>query len=102
MTTDFALDVDAVPRAELPALLGRVVEIEARIRLRLIQPEHLPAPVVSRVLSVDEAVAVANAPSRRWLLHHTAGHRCRRDLSRKVARFDEAELRRWLVDRRPR
>ncbi len=93
------VDVANIPRDELPALAGRLAELQARIALRL--SALAPAAAAqSRILAVDEAVAVAAAPSARWLLHATRGHRCRRDLSRKAARFDEAELRRWLAERR--
>ncbi len=98
MTLD-GLDVAAVPRDELPPLLGRVVQLEAQIRLRLMQPEPKISSPEARILTADEAVIIAAAPSKRWLLAATRGHRCRRDLSRKAARFDEQELRAWLVGR---
>ncbi len=93
------LDVAVVPRDELPRLLGDVVTLEALIRLRLAEPSQ-NTPAASRILTVDEAVAIAAARSGRWLLHATRGHRCRRDLSRKQPRFDEGELRAWLASRR--
>jgi hypothetical protein len=93
------LDVDALPRGELPALLGRLTELEARVRLRLAEP---PAPKAeSRALDPDAAAALAGV-SRRWLLEHTRGLACRRDHSRKNVRFDEAGLRAWLTTRRGR
>jgi hypothetical protein len=93
------LDVSAVPREELPALLGRLTELEARCRLRLAEAPAQSA-LAPRVLTVDEAVDLAAAPNARWLLGHTRGLSFRRDLSRKAPRFDEAGLRRWLADRR--
>ncbi len=93
------LDVAAVSRDELPALLGHLVELEARVRLRLAEPASLPA-ADSRLLTIDEAVTIAGAPSARWLLAHTRGLRFRLDLSRKQPRFEEGGLRRWLLERR--
>lgn len=90
--------LDSVAREDLPRLLGQVVELEARIRLRLSQPE-VAAPTASRLLTADEAAALAGV-SRRWLLTNTRGLKFRRDLSRKAARFDEAGLRAWLANRR--
>lgn len=53
------LDVDAVPRDELPVLLGRLVELEARVRLRLAEAPVAPAPTRSRRLDADEAATIA-------------------------------------------
>jgi hypothetical protein len=92
------LDVAAVPREELPALLGRLVEAEARVRLRLAEAPLAPA-TTSRRLGPEEAALIANV-SKRWLLQHTKGLRFRRDLSRKRPGFDETGLRTWLAERR--
>jgi hypothetical protein len=93
------LDISAVSRDDLPALLGEVVAIEARIRLRLAESPATAAVTEPRLLDADEAATVANT-SKRWLLSATRGLKLRRDLSRKQPRFDEAGLRRWLVERR--
>lgn len=93
------LDVAAVPRDELPALLGRLVELEARVRIRLVEAPS-PAPAL-RLINADEGAAIAGT-SKRWLLSRTRGLGFRRDLSRKRARFDEAGLREWLGTRRVR
>ena len=93
------LDVDAVPREELPALLGKLTEAEAHIRLRLAE---VSAPVVSaasRTIDADEAAAIAGT-SKRWVLTATRGMRFRCDLTRKRPRFDEVGLRTWLATRR--
>jgi hypothetical protein len=89
------------PRDELPALLGRLVELEARVRLRLAEISAAPsaAAAATRTIDGDEAAAIA-ATSKRWLLSKTKGVRFRCDLSRKQPRFDEAGLRRWLAERR--
>ena len=99
MTDSLGLDriVAEAPREELPELLGAVVAAEARIRLRLAE---LPAAVSSstKVLTVDEAAAIADT-SKRWLLAHTAGLAFRCDLSRKQPRFREDGPRAWLARR---
>jgi len=95
------LDVASIPRDELPAVLGRLVEAVARVRLRLVDVEARPAiaPPEARVIDLAEAVGIANT-SPRWLLAHTRGLAFRKDLSRKKPRFDERGLRAWLAGRR--
>jgi hypothetical protein len=95
------LDVVAIPRCELPRLLGEVVRVEAEIRLRLAEVPTTPGPAASRPLDADQAAVIAGATPR-WLREHTRGMAFRRDLSRKAARFDEAGLRKWLAERKPR
>jgi hypothetical protein len=85
-------------REELPALLGRLTELEARVRLRLAEVPASPA-LASRTIDADEATRIAGT-SKRWLLAKTRGMGLRRDLSRKQPRFDEAALRAWLAGRR--
>jgi hypothetical protein len=93
------LDIAAVPRDELPGLLGQVVTLEARIRLRLAEPAS-PAPTANaEPIDVERAAAIAGT-SRRWILAATRGLKLRKDLSRKQPRFDEAGLRAWLASRR--
>jgi hypothetical protein len=89
------------PRDAIPGLLGGVTEAEALLRVRLLSEQTAPAPaaVASAVLDVDQAVAICGT-SKRWLLAHTRGAAFRRDLSRKMPRFDETGLRRWLAERR--
>jgi hypothetical protein len=85
-------------RDDLPGLLGKLVEIEARVRLRL--SEAPPAPAASsEPIDAERACEIAGS-SRRWLLANTRGRSFRRDLSRKQPRFDEAGLRAWLASSR--
>lgn len=91
------LNIDQVPRADLPALLGRLTELEARVRLRLAEPAVVLSP--SRTIDADEAAIIAGT-SRRWILTRTRGMKFRSDLSRKQPRFDEAGLRAWIAQRR--
>ena len=98
MTLD-GLDVDAVPREELPALLGKLTEAKARIWLRLAEVSPPAVPTTSRIVDADEAAAIS-VTGKRWLLTATRGLKFRCDLSRKQPRFDEAGLRAWLATRR--
>ncbi len=93
-------DVATVPRDELPELLGQLTTLEARVRLRLAEPVAAQA-APSQLIDADKAALIADT-TRRTILAKTRGHRCRRDLSRKLPRFDEAELRAWLASRRAR
>jgi hypothetical protein len=96
------LDAEAIERAarsELPSLLGRLVELEALVRLRLAEAPAVAAAEPWRLLDADAAAAIAGT-TKRWLLTKTRGMGFRRDLSRKLPRFDEAGLRTWLAGRR--
>lgn len=94
------LDVGAVPRERLPALLGRLTELEARVRLRLAEASVTPPAAASAPPIDAERAAEISGTSKRWLLDHTRGMPFRCDLSRKQSRFNEAGLRRWLAERR--
>ena len=87
-----------VGRDDVPALLGWLTELEARLRLRLAEPVPTAA-ATSRTMNAAEAAAIAGTSSR-WLLRATRGLKLRCDLSRKQARFDETGLRAWLAGRR--
>ena len=92
------LDVEALETTDLPGVLGRLAELEARVRLRLARPA-LTTTLPSRLLDAAEAAAIAGC-SERWLRAATRALSCRRDLSRKQPRWDENGLRRWLAERR--
>jgi hypothetical protein len=95
------LDVAAVPRDELPVVLGRLVELEARVRLRLAEAPAVTAATVSQVVDADAGARIAGT-SKRWLLARTRGLKFRLDLSRKQPRFVVGGLRAWLSTRRVR
>jgi hypothetical protein len=95
------VDPRALPREELPALLGRLCELEAVVRLRLAEgPTAAPAEP-DRVLTIAEGAVIAGA-SPRWVRAATAGLACRCDLSRKQPRLRERPFRAWLAGRRKR
>jgi hypothetical protein len=56
--------------------------------------------VAERLLSPEQAASVVGGVSAKWMLRHTKGLRFRRDLSRKVVRFEESGLRRWVGAKR--
>lgn len=98
MTLD--VDVDAVPAEDLPALLGQIAELEARIRLRIARiAAGPPQPRPDRLLTAKEAAEILGT-SVRWVRTATRGLALRRDLSRKESRFSEAGLRAWMERRR--
>ena len=92
------------PEARLPlvvALSARVSELTARVLeafAGVAEPSDSQTPCPTRLLSVDEAAAIAGV-SRRWIYDHTRGLRFRHNLSRKRVRIEEAGFRRWLSSR---
>lgn len=77
------IDIAAVPRDELPAVLGRLVELEARVRLRLSE-SVTPAPTVAdRNLDVQEA-ARRLGMSGAWLYRHGAELPCAIRIGRRL------------------
>ncbi len=90
---------------ELPAFVGRLVELEERARLRLrteIQatPNGQPSKEAERWLTPAEAAALFKVTPR-WLNRATRAQklRFRRQLSGRLVRYEEGGLRRWLVCR---
>jgi excisionase family DNA binding protein len=92
-----------VSPVEIPGLLVQLAAVQAVLLSRLVvhgngtsTPAPPPAPAApDRLLSVDEAAAVFKV-TRRWLYAHAdkmGAHR----LSRKVVRFPEAGLRKYLA-----
>jgi excisionase family DNA binding protein len=96
-----ALDVDAVPVAELPALIVELAALQQRaaMRIRIATASDTP-PGPSQALDVGD-VAQRTGMSRGWLYREARAGRLpfARRLGRRVV-FDEAALRRWLERRR--
>jgi hypothetical protein len=97
---DLAAELDRLsreaPREDLPSLLGRLAEAEARIRIRLADVPTVTPPPPSRVIDGEEMATIAGT-SKRLILARTRGMRFRCDLSRKQPRADEAGFRRWFT-----
>ena len=63
--------------------------------------QAVPLSTPETVITPEEAIEIIGGGiSRKWLLRHTRGLRFRRDLSRKVVRFERAGLMRWMAARR--
>jgi predicted DNA-binding transcriptional regulator AlpA len=92
------LDIEAVPKAELPALLGELARLQGEALARLAESTHGPISTPDRLLTADEAAQIAGT-SKRWILSKTRNRRFRHDLSRKPVRFEESGLRPWLASR---
>lgn len=93
------LDVNAVPRADLPALAGRLAELQARVTMRLLETNATPTPVPPRILTAEEAATIAGVAPR-WLMTVTRGMPFRCDLSKKNQRVSEPGFRAWLERRK--
>ena len=97
----------AVPTASIPSLLGQLESVRAVLLARLINV-GAPAPLTSiQVPSgtrADHLLTPAEAATRmgvtiRWLYQHHRAFPFAKKLSRRVLRFDEAGLHRWLAHR---
>jgi hypothetical protein len=100
--------------ATLPALILTLLEALVVAFTRWLHTMPAPTPAATdqvrgngngsepeRLLTPEEAAAIIGGDvSARWVLRHTKGLRFRRDLSRKVVRFEEAGLRRWASARK--
>ncbi len=93
----------AAPEA-LPSVLGALERARAEAWARLTSAAVIPPepPLLDRLLTPEEALAlVGGAPPRslQWLFDRTRGKAFRRNLSRKVIRFEERGFRAWLGSR---
>jgi len=99
-------DVSSFPLEAIPALLGNLEQLKAALWARLNEPRSTPDPGPRReadercaYLRPEEAARVLGVPVR-WLYRHHRQLPFARKLSRKVLRFSEPGLRRWLAARR--
>ncbi|HVO09993.1 MAG TPA: hypothetical protein VMX54_04500 [Vicinamibacteria bacterium] len=99
--------VDEVDRAELPCVLGLVVELEARLRLRLAEPAAPPQrEEVEDLITPEAAARIAGLPmdspeearrSVRRIYEWARGQRWASRPSRRCLRISERGFRRWLA-----
>lgn len=96
--------VREAPVEELPTVAGILASGHAALQLRILDHVRvlLPAaPPPSKIISIDDAAAIAGTTAR-WVASHTRGASFRCDLSRKQPRVDETGFRRWLATRKRR
>jgi hypothetical protein len=100
-----ALD-QAIAQAPSEARPGMVVALAARLALlgagMAAQTGQERGPVAvpneEELLTPEQAIeAIGGHVSTKWLYRHTRGLKFRRDLSRKVVRFERAGLLRWMA-----
>lgn len=90
----------------LSGIIGALEAAKAAAWARLTAPPKQPATAspgtdADEMLTPEEAVAaIGGRVSTKWLYRHTKGLRFRRDLSRKVVRFERSGLMRWIAAKR--
>ncbi len=94
-----------VTREEAGALLAKLGTLQAALLTVMSRPSvavHREAerPSEGRMLDVDEAAALLGV-SRRWLYRHSKTLPFTRPISRKIVRYSETGIRKWLATRRP-
>lgn len=109
--TDFMPEIErlaeSVPADEIPALLGALERIRARLWQRL---NEAPTPssatpkrdqrAADRLLTTREAAQLLGVKPR-WLYSHAHEIPGVQRLSRRCLRFSERKLRRWMDQRSP-
>jgi hypothetical protein len=103
-----ALD-QAIAQAPSEARPGMVVALAARLAqlgAGMAAPNSdarvpVAAEPSEQLLTPEQAVeAVGGHVSMKWLYRHTRGLKFRRDLSRKVVRFERSGLLRWVATKK--
>ena len=96
--------ITSIPLDTIPAMLGDIEAFRIRLLARFIT-SHTPAtPPDEKAHSTDRLLDPAQAAALmgvtiRWMYHHHRTLPFARKLSRRVLRFDEGGLRRWLAHR---
>lgn len=96
-----------IPAQDIPGILGELEVLRVPLLVRLIthsvtatlvgEPNEKSLPT-DRLLNPAEAAALLKVTTR-WLYRHHRTLPFTKKLSRRVLRFDEAGLRRWLAHR---
>ena len=99
--------VAEIPRAQIPRVLGELEGLRVALLAQLIthsvaatlaaEPDEKSQPT-NRLLKPTEAAALLKVTTR-WLYRHHRSLPFTRKLSRRLLRFDEAGLHRWLAHR---
>jgi Helix-turn-helix domain len=99
---DLAERIEQAPSAELPALIGQLVEAQARAWARLQQPGPAPAPAEplpgTRMVGIDEA-AQRLGMSRSWLYRNASKLPFATRPNGHNWRFNTRGLEKYLLDR---
>ncbi len=89
---------------DLPLLIGRLEAAKAaawaRITVARVEPSPAVPEAADELLTPTQAAEAIGGVTVKWLYRHTKGLRFRRDLSRKVVRFERAGLLRWMATRK--
>jgi len=99
--------ITSIPAQNIPGILGELEALRVRLLVRLIthsvaatlavEPDEKSQPT-DRLLKPAEAAALLKVTTR-WLYRHHRSLPFTRKLSRRLLRFDEGGLRRWLAHR---
>lgn len=93
---------DALPREELPELLGQVERLRAALWVRLTVPATNGSTPKSEARAEDDMLLTATAVAEilnvddRYVYRHADSWPFTRRLSRGTLRFSHAGLRRWI------
>ena len=97
--------ISEIPRDAIPVLLGEFEQLRVQLWARMLAAEsprgNGPDAQAQddRLLTAGEAASLL-AVDIKWLYRHYKKLPFARQLSRKVLRFSETSLRRWLATRR--
>lgn len=98
-----------VSEDDIPALLGELERVRARLWQRLLEPRvstatstrsTTPTSTPDRLLTAAEAASLLGV-NRRWIYDHADQIPGTRRLSARCLRFSERKLRRWFEQRTP-
>ena len=96
--------ITSIPLDTIPPMLGDIEAFRVRLLARLLTsqtpatPPDEKADSTDRLLKPAEAAALLKVTTR-WLYRHHRSLPFTRKLSRRLLRFDEAGLHRWLAHR---
>ena len=93
-----------VPLDRIPALLAQLASVQVALLARLVAdgngPKTTPGPAEDdRLLNAEEAASILGTAPR-WLYRHARQLPFTRRLSRKVLRFSQGGLKRYMATRR--
>ncbi len=98
-------EIAEVPLEKAPTLLGELERLKALLWIRMMHPSpnhrcHSPIEREADHLLTPEEAGRMLGVTPRWLYRHAKRLPFTRRISRKVLRFSEAGLRRWLATKK--